>query len=205
MSELAAACSQIVAAIRQILAHRSPIVVALDGGSGAGKSTLAAMLEQEIESVVIPLDDFFSATIPDWEWDTRSIPERVRDVFDWARLRTDALEPLRAGRPARWFPFDFASGIRPDGTYGLSPHAVEKQPAKVIILEGAYSSSPEIADLIDLAVLVDVPVAERRQRLDRRESDQRFLKRWHTLWDGVEDYYFSEVRPKSAFDLVVRG
>ncbi|HOC20586.1 MAG: hypothetical protein GYA30_05785 [Chloroflexi bacterium] len=205
MSELAAACSQIVTAIRQILVHRSPILVALDGGSGAGKSTLAAMLEQEIESVVIPLDDFYSASIPDWEWDTRSIPERVRDVFDWARLRTDALEPLLAGRPARWFPFDFVSGMRPDGTYGLSPHAVEKQPAKVIILEGAYSANPEIADLIDLAVLVDVPVAERHQRLDRRESDQRFLKRWHTLWDGVEDYYFSEVRPKSAFDLVVRG
>ena len=171
MSELAAACSQIVTAIRQILVHRSPILVALDGGRGAAKSTLAAMLEQKIESVVIPLDDFYSASIPDWEWDTRSIPERVRDVFDWARLRTDALEPLLAGRPARWFPFDFVSGMRPAGTYALSPLAIDKQPPNVIILEGASSANPEIADLIDLAVLVDVPVAERHQRLDQRESD----------------------------------
>jgi uridine kinase len=206
MFRLVEACSQILTAINRVSQTRhSPILVAIDGGSGAGKSALASMLEQKIDSVVVQLDDFFSANIPDWEWDVRSIPERARDVLDWQRLRAEALEPLLAGKTARWHPFDFAAGLRSDGTYAISKEYVEKQPAPVIILEGAYSSSPEIADLVDLAVLIDVPVLERHRRLEKREEDKRFLQRWHSLWDEVEGYYFSKVMPKSSFDLVVSG
>ncbi|MFN2237575.1 MAG: uridine kinase [Anaerolineales bacterium] len=199
------AYSQIVCAINQILAHRSPVLVALDGGSGSGKSTIASMLAQELDGVIVPLDDFYAANIPDWEWDARSTSARLRDVFDWGKLRREALAPLLAQRTARWYPFDFASGMRPDGTYAISPHPVERQPAPVILLEGAYSASPQIADLIDLKVLLDVPVQERHQRLEKRERDQLFLKRWHALWDDVEAYYFTEVMPKSAFDIVLPG
>jgi uridine kinase len=206
MHDFTEACSQIRAEINRLLQTRHPpILVALDGGSGAGKSTLATLLESEVHAVVIQLDDFFSANIPDWEWDTRSVREKARDVFDWSRLRTEALEPLLANQTARWYPFDFAAGLRHDGTYALSQQAVEKQPAPVIILEGAYSSNPQLADLIDLTVLIDVPVPERHQRLEKREGDKQFLQRWHTLWDEVERYYFSDVMPPSAFDVVVSG
>ncbi len=185
--------------------HRpAPMVVALDGGSGAGKSTLAARLERCIDAVIVPLDDFFAADTPDWEWETRSIAERARDVFDWQRLRVDALEPLRAGRRARWYPFDFAAGLDHQGTYRLSKQPVERHPASVIILDGAYSASPEIADLVDFAVLVDVPTHIRHKRLSERENEE-FLQRWHAIWDEVERYYFTEVRPGSSFDLVISG
>lgn len=187
------------------MGHPSPVVVALDGGSGSGKSTLASLLGQQVDCVVVQLDDFFAANIPDWEWDSKSIFERARDVFDWQRVRTEALEPLLAGRVARWHPFDFAAGLRPDGTYGLSEQWVEKQPAAVIVLEGAYAASPQLADLIGLKILLDVPAAERHRRLDEREMDKRFLQRWHTLWDEVENYYFSTVMPASRFDLVLEG
>jgi para-aminobenzoate synthetase len=202
---VADACQTIRVAIHRRAQHRrAPLLVALDGGSGAGKSTLAARLEHEIAAVVVPLDDFFAAHIPDWEWDMRSVAERARDVFDWQRVRTDALEPLLAGRPAIWHPFDFAAGLRADGTYAVSEQAVERHPAPVIILEGAYSASPELAALVDLAVLVEVPASERHKRLAKRE-DQHFLQRWHARWDDVETYYFTEVRPRSSFDLVVLG
>ena len=202
---LADACQKILVEIERRTQHQqTPVLVAVDGGSGAGKSTLAAMLGREIDAVVVPLDDFFAAHIPDWEWDARSIAERARDVVDWQRLRANALEPLLAGQSARWHPFDFAAGLRPDGTYALSKQSVERPAAPVIILDGAYSASPEVADLIDLAVLVDVPVPERHKRLAERE-DERFLQQWHAVWDDVEKYYFTEMRPKSSFDLVVSG
>ena len=202
--DFANACSQIVDAIHLIRQdHHSAILIALDGGSGAGKSTLASMLQQEIDCAVVQLDDFFAANIPDWEWDSRSVVERARDVFDWQRVRSDALEPLLAGKAARWQPFDFAAGLRSDGTYGLSKQWVEKQPAPVIVLEGAYSASPQLADLVHLKVLIDVPIPERHRRLQEREHDKQFLQRWHSRWDRVEEYYFDEVRPKSSFDLIV--
>jgi uridine kinase len=206
MPGLAEACSQILIAGKRVAHTRhSPILVALDGGSGAGKSTLALMLREETDSVVVPSDDFFAAYVPDWEWDARSIPERARDVLDWQRLRAEALEPLLAGKVAKWHPFDFAAGLRPDGTYGISKQLVERRAAPVIILEGAYTSSPQLADLIDLSVLVDVSLLERHERLAKREGDVQFLLRWHAVWDAVEAYYFTEVRPKSSFDLVVSG
>jgi uridine kinase len=196
--------SKILILINRI-AQRSeqPILVAIDGASGAGKSTLASMLEQRTDTVVVPSDDFFAANIPDWEWDTRSVPERARDVLDWQRLRKEALELLLENKTAKWHPFDFAAGIRSDGTYGMSEIYVEKQPAPVIILEGAYSSNPVLADLIDLKILIDLPILERHQRLDKREEDKQFLQRWHILWDAVEEYYFSEIMPTSSFDLVI--
>jgi uridine kinase len=57
----------------------------------------------------------------------------------------------------------------------LKAKALEKQPAPVILLEGANAASPQIADLIDLKVLIDVPVQERHRRLDKRESDQHLI------------------------------
>jgi len=184
--------------------RQTPIVVALDGGSGAGKSTLALLIENEVDTALIQIDYFFAADIPDKQWDVFSIEERLKYVIDWQRLRESAIEPLLAGKPARWHAFDFESGLRPDGTYGMRSDYIEREPAKVILLDGAYSACPELADLVDLAVLIDVSVDERHARLAARE-DKDFLERWHMRWDPVESYYFTHVKPRSSFDLVVRA
>lgn len=80
----------------------------------------------------------------------------------------------------------------------------EQMPADVILIEWAYCAGPEVSDLVDFTVLVDVPVEERHARLEVRE-DYGFLKTWHQRWDEVEAYYFSQVRPKSSFDLIIEA
>ena len=72
----------------------------------------------------------------------------------------------------------------------------------MIVLEGAYSCHPTLADLIDLAVLLDVPVGVRHARLAARE-ESAFLRRWHERWDPVERHYFTEVKPRVTYDLVL--
>jgi uridine kinase len=182
---------------------KTPFLVALDGGSGAGKSTLAVALAEQLSGVIIQSDDFYAAHIPDAEWDRRTPAEQYAEVIDWQRLRREALEPLLAGHPARWYPFDFFTRY-PDGTYTLQTVPVERPPANVIVLDGAYSCRPELHDLIDLRVLVEVPVAVRHERLQGREAAD-FLAEWHARWDALEVYYFTEVCPPSTFDLVVKG
>ena len=200
---LIGAAGTIVAEVRRRLAGRTtPLLVVLDGGSGAGKSTLAELIAAELPAVVVPGDDFFAAEITDAAWDARSAAERARDAIDCRRLRAEALGPLLAGSVARWHPFDFAAGPRPDGTYGMSRAVVERAPERVIVLDGVYSARPELADLVDLAVLVDVPIAERHARLSARE-DPQFLAAWHVRWDAAEAYYFARVRPRESFDVVV--
>lgn len=193
----------IVKKIRRRLAEKGrPIVVALDGGSGAGKSTLASMIEQDTDTALIPLDDFFAANIPENKWDEFTVEEKLMFVFDWHRLRSDAIGPLLNAKPARWYAFDFQSGLRADGTYGMESKPKERSPAPVILIDGAYSSSSPLAGVVDMAILIDVPVEERHARLVARE-DPDFLKIWHQRWDEVEAHYFEQVRPRSSFDIVV--
>ena len=117
-------------------------------------------------------------------------------------MRSEALEPLLSARAARWYPFDFAAGLRPDGTYGMKTSYVEVEPAPVILLDGNFSTGPQLVDLVNLTVLVEVPDIERQARLAKRQ-DPSFLLEWHARWDAVEEYYYTSVRARESFDLVV--
>lgn len=187
---------------KQLQCRTIPLVVAIDGPSGAGKSTIAAKLSTNLDVSIIPLDDFFSANIPDHKWDEFTIEEKLIYVIDWVRVRTEVLSPLLQGRSARWHAFDFQSGLRADGTYGIEKDEKERKPAPIILIDGAYSSGPPLADLVDFTILVDMPLEERHARLSKRE-DAEFLKQWHQRWDEVEEYYYRVVRPRSSFDLVI--
>lgn len=185
---------------QRLLAARPPrIVVALDGRIGAGKSTIAAAIAKRTDACVITGDDFYAYRITYAEWATRTAAERARDVIDWRYLRTSALEPLRAGDPASWLTY---GEMLPDGSFRTKPGAVQRKPAPLILLEGAYMTQPALGDLIDLTVLIDTPTPLRLERIGKRDSAE-FLADWHPRWDEAESYYFTNVRPPSSFDLVV--
>jgi uridine kinase len=181
-----------------------PVVAAIDGASGSGKSTIAQLLCDRLPAALTPLDDFFSAEIPDGQWDKFSVKDKLEKVFDWNKARSLALEPLRNNLQAKWHPFDFLAGIQKDGVYSLKNEETILNPSKIIILEGAYSSGSFLADLLDVTILIDVPAEERHKRLAMRD-DSDFLKRWHQRWDAVEAYYFGQVRQKKFFDWVVEN
>jgi para-aminobenzoate synthetase len=188
--------------LRRIVDRKMPFLVALDGGSGSGKSTVASLIAEALGAALVQADDFFAAEICDAEWELRTPEEKAADAIDWRRLRAEALEPLLAGKSAKWHAFDFEAGVRLNGTYAMRTDLVECEPKTVIVLDGAYSTRSELADLIDLSVLVDAPVAVRHERLAARE-DKRSLDSWHARWDAAEEHYLTHVRPRSSFDWVV--
>ncbi|HYT13776.1 MAG TPA: hypothetical protein VEL12_13410, partial [Candidatus Nitrosopolaris sp.] len=106
------AVDTVVTAIRACPVSPQRLVVAIDGRNGSGKTTVAAAVAQAIGAVIVPCDDFFAASVSNAEWDRRTPEQRAADAIDWRRLKREAIEPLRTGRPARWYAFDFLAGPR---------------------------------------------------------------------------------------------
>lgn len=193
--------------IDKILISRNktkPLLIAIDGGSGSGKSTIAQIISNQLNATIVNADDFYAREITHEGWANRSYKEKVADVLNWRGLRAHVLEPLLTGMHATWNRFNFNAGEHPDGTYGIEAGVTEFLPNDIIILEGAYSTRPELSDLIHLKILIDVPVRLRHERLKNRE-DHEFLIHWHERWDEAEQYYFREIRPSSSFDMVIEN
>jgi len=187
----------IVDSIKQRMKGRkSSLVVAIDGGSGAGKSVLSAKVADIIKATVIQCDDFFNIKIPDADWDTFSVEKKCRLCIDFERLSNEALLPLLAWKVARYYPFYYLSGNN------SSIKEIVKEPSKVIMLDGIYSSY-WLDHWVDLKVLVNVPSDVRYKRHNLREGTDD--TDWHLRWDSVEDYYFSTLRPMDTFDLIVEN
>lgn len=111
-------------------------------------------------------------------------------------FRTEVLEPLRHGRPARYHPFDWAAGN------GLAETAVQLDPTDVVLVDGVYSARPELSDLYALTVLVQTPDQTRLARLIARGDDN---DEWWSRWDAAEKHYYANVRRPDTYDLVVPG
>ncbi len=175
-------------------ASPSVVLVALDGRSGAGKSTLAHLVAGRTDALVVDGDDFYRGG-EGAVWDALTTAEKLELVIDWRRQRA-LLERLRRGERARWQPYDW------EADDGRLAGEVSAGPAGVVILEGAYSGRPELADLYSLRVLLDVARDVRRERLLQREGE-RYRAEWEARWGEAEDLYFEMRMPPQAFDLVL--
>ncbi len=193
-----AAIRGVRAALAAGAAKAGPLVVAVDGRSGTGKSTLANALALEEGACLVHGDDFYSpdvARLTAEQRETLTDAEVAGSVFDWSRLRSEALEPLTRSRPAIFRPYDW------EGNDGSLAAIQQIEPGRLVVLEGVYAARPELSDLIDLAVLVEADPAVRWARLTQRPDDPS----WTRFWDRGEDYYFRVVRPSEVFDLRTSG
>ncbi len=208
-AEANGSAAELIARLHALLeAGHNPVFVGIDGRSGAGKSTLAATLasdligsgDREVTVTVIEGDLFYSGGSAD-TWDRRTAADKADLVIDWRRQRR-VLEQLRDDGVAEWRPFDWDADDWDADVVPLAEIPVVTQVARVVVLEGAYSCRPELHDLLDLRVLVDVPLELRSARLREREGDA-YRADWEARWSVAEDHYFGSMMPPERFDLVL--
>jgi molybdenum cofactor guanylyltransferase len=171
-----------------------PVVIAIDGPSCAGKSILATAVALRARAAVVEGDDFYNRMLPRLsasQRDQMSDAAVVDAVIDWERLLHEALLPLRARQPVTFQPYDWDAD---DGR--LAPPKTISA-ADVIIVDGVYAARPELADLIDVAVYLDLDPQIRARRYAERENDPA----WVRFWERGEAHYFSTVRPPASFDI----
>jgi uridine kinase len=78
---------------------------------------------------------------------------------------------------------------------------VSVEPAEIVLVEGVYSSRPEIRPMLDAVIVVEASRAERLRRVLAR--DPNGVDDWMTAWMSAEDWYLNQIRPQDAADLTL--
>lgn len=163
-------------------------IVAVDGRCGSGKTALGTALGRAFGCPVVHADDYylpFARRPQDWQTTPAA-------NMDFARLRAEVLDPLRAGRDGVYRAYDCHADCFDAGT---------PLPAgRLLVLEGSYSHHPALGGY-DLTVFLTCPPACQEQRLRTREGEhyEMFRSRWVPLEEG----YFSAFDIGNKADCVV--
>ena len=186
------------ATVRAARTGDAMIVVAIDGGAGAGKSTLAKGMRDYLGTAsILRTDHFFH---PLYEYPAARLPphEAYRLYLSWERMCEEALLPLRHGQRAKYQRYDWEKDR-------LNQWVIV-EPSRTVLVEGVYSTRPELRPLIDIAIFVQTPRDERRKRMLTRGHLKRDIENhWLEPWMAAEDWYFARVRPDEHCDLLVAG
>ena len=186
-----AACSLIEA--RQRDGKR--LFVAIDGGAGAGKTMLARGIREHLESVSILRTDDFSRPLNEHPTARMSAEKLYELYFQWERMRDEALILLHRGETAKFQRYDWSADSLLDW--------VSVEPNEIVLVEGVYSSRPELRPMLDAIIVVDAPRDERLRRVLARDPNS--VSDWLSAWMSAEDWYLNQVRPQDTADLLLHS
>ncbi len=188
------------AAIDDILTRFHPVagrafVVALDGPGGSGKSTLARELAAAYDglAVVVEGDDFYADLDDDYRA-RLDAKDGYREYFDWQRLRDQVFVPTRQSRPIKYQRYDWDNARM--GAWVTVPGV------ELLLIDGVYSSRPELREYADLVLWVTTSEEERvRRQFERGQNQGIWIKRWM----AAESYYLDNIHQPRWAEVVVLG
>jgi uridine kinase len=197
---------------RIVAIQRTHLVrVALDGIDAAGKTTLADELAQRIEQrgrpvVRASIDGFHRPRAERYRRGADSPEGYYEDSFDYAALREALLLPLGpdGSRRYRRAAFDF----RVDAPVAA---AEEYAPVNAVLLfDGVFLLRPELNDLWDYRIFVDVDFAVALRRALVRDQTlfgaaEAVRERYERRYIPGQRLYLRTVRPRERADVVVEN
>lgn len=154
-------------------------LIGIDGHAGSGKSTFAGRLAEAMGAPVLHLDDIATH----------------EELFGWSeRLRAQVLEPLAAGRPAHWAPYDWV-----ERRFG--PERV-LDPAPALLVEGVGAGRRALRPHLARLLWMETPRARSWGR--GRDRDGRELSDFWDGWERAELAHFSDDPSRPFADTLVR-
>ena len=157
--------------------------VGVDGFGAAGKSTLARRIAAALPGArIVTVDDFGRAGVRGW---------------DRALFTASVLEPLLAGRPARYQRWDLTADAGRD--------YVEVPAGVPVVVEGVSATDDRVPVPWDVTLWLDVPAAERQRRIAARDLDPVLRDRWRSDWWPSEQAYAAAQQPWTRVDAIVDG
>lgn len=157
-------------------------IILIDGRSGSGKTELARTMAAAVPGMqLIRLDDIY----PGWD----GLQAASRHILE------HVLEPLAAGRPARWRRWDWTAAAPAEW------HDVD--PTSALIIEGCGALSRENRALASFAIWVELDAATRKRRALARDGDA-YAPYWDR-WAAQEDAFIAREHPRELADRVHPG
>ena len=182
----------LMSAIVGKLAEKDTVLLALDGPCGSGKSTMGETLRDTFQatgSALFHMDDFFLQP-------HQKSQERLQEPggnVDRERFLREVIQEIKRGDHFVYNRYDCQKGTL---------QAVFPPPARLVIIEGAYSLHPELRKHYDIKVFLDIDPVKQLERLRERVPKDR-LQRFIQEWIPLENRYFATFQVKSTADLVL--
>jgi uridine kinase len=199
--------ADMIAAIR--LSH--VVRVAIDGVDAAGKTTLPDELRPLLEARGRPvlratIDGFHRPRAERYRRGPTSPDGYYRDSFDYDALRRELLQPLGPGGSGRYRSRVF--DLHADEAVGDPPASAPE--GAVLLLDGVFLLRPELNDLWDFRVVVEVHADEALRRALVRDEDlfgspDEALRRYRNGCVPGQRLYLDEVDPVSLADVVIEN
>jgi ribose 1,5-bisphosphokinase PhnN len=156
-------------------------LVVVDGPAGSGKTTFADRLAAELDDApVIHLDDLYAG------WTLDGVVDRLRD---------QVLEPLAAGRAARFLAYDWAAG-----EFAV-PTTVPV--AGVLVVEGCGAAARAVDDVVSIRVWVQAPPEVCAERWAARGGAA--MTAFQPDWARAEAVVFAREDTRAWADVRVDG
>ena len=154
--------------------------IGIDGLGAAGKTSFAAEIASVLRGApIVHVDDFARPGLRGWEQE---------------RFVSQVVEPLLAGRPARYQRWDYIEDR------GLN--WVDVPVGVPVIVEGVSATDHRLPVPWDVTIWLDVSPAERHRRILARDS-QTLLARWRDDWWPNENAYEREQQPQNRPGMIV--
>jgi len=198
--------------LRDEVRRRCPagrVIVAVDGRDGAGKTTFAdgwAEVFAETGAAVFraSIDGFHRPRAERYVRGRTSPEGFYRDSFDYATFRRVLIDPFRDGaQTAATTGFQLAAfDVVRDAP--VASQWVTAPRDAVLIVDGIFLHRPELRDLWDWSVWLEVPAEVAFARMALRDgSDPDPAAPSNARYRDGQDLYFREAEPWAAASVVV--
>lgn len=183
--------------------------VAVDGIDASGKTTLANELAVSIEACGRPvirasIDGFHRPRADRYRRGDASPEGYYLDAFDYPAVRQSLLQPLAPGGSGRYrhAVFDYRAD-RP-----LAEPEESAPPNAVLLMDGVFLQRPELVDLWDYRIFVEVPFEVALARAVERDlplfgSVETVQARYAERYFPAQRLYFAAARPLEHAEAVV--
>lgn len=179
-------------------------MVAIDGVDAAGKTTLAAVLAEELRNrkynvIEASMDGFHNPREVRYRMGRDSPEGYYRDSFNIETLKEVLLEPLGKGEAYRTAVFDYRVDSKTDEKTVSAPVNA------ILVFEGVFSLRPELVELWDYKIYLDIAVEESISRGVERDLGEKdeIERKYRVRYLPGQQLFKEESRPYETADIIV--